>query len=108
MANKYTSVATLTFIAGCLAGCTVTVPSGEPIYAPPAVVEEAPAYRWRWFWPHQEVEHHYVVENDRVVVHENRYYPGYDRSHPYVRQDEGNHRGWYKKQHRDDDHHDHD
>ena len=102
---RYSSVATLTLVACALGGCTVTVPGGEPVYAPPAVVEEQPVYRWHWYgWPHQEVEHHYVVENDRVVVHENRYYPGYDRSHPYVKNNDGNHKGWYKKQHPNHDH----
>jgi hypothetical protein len=80
-------------------GCAVTVPPpGEPVYEPPVAVEEPPVsvYVW-WPWPHYEVEHHYVVENrDRVVIQDRHYFPTYGRSRRYIRNDAGNHRGWYK------------
>ena len=82
-----------------LSGCAVVapVPSGEPVYEPPAVVVEPPAHTWVWWpWPHYEVEHHYVVEHDRVIIRDRHYTPFARSSRPYIRNDHGRHRGWYK------------
>jgi hypothetical protein len=92
--------ACLVSLAWCLGGCAVAVPAGEPVYGPPVAVVEPPAEVFVWFpWPHYDVEHRYVIENERVVIHDRHYTPFYDRTHPYVRNDRGQHRGWYK--HRD-------
>jgi len=85
-----------------LSGCAVmaTVPSGEVVYAPPAVVVEPPVSVWVWWpWPHYEVEHNYVVENDHVIIRDRHYFPFYGRSRAYIRNDSGRHRGWYKHGH---------
>jgi len=84
---------------GCLSGCaiTATVPPGEVVYEPPAVVEQPPVSVWVWSpWPHYEVEHNYVVENDRVIIRDRHYTPFSARTHPYIRNDQGKHRGWYR------------
>jgi hypothetical protein len=83
-------------LACCLSACAV-VPAGEPVYAPPAVVEEPPVSVWVWTpWPHYEVEHHYVVENDRVTIRDRHYAPFFGRTHRYIRNNEGRHKGWYR------------
>jgi hypothetical protein len=65
----------ITLVAS-LVGCTVTVPAGEPVYEPPAVVEAPPVSVFVWWpWPHYEVEHCYVVENDHVTIHDNQLLP---------------------------------
>jgi hypothetical protein len=80
-----------------LTGCLVAVPPGEPVYEPPAVVAEPEVSAWVWFpFPHYEVEHHYVVENEHVIIRDNHYTPFYRQSHRYVRNDRGRHRGWYR------------
>jgi hypothetical protein len=87
-------------VVGCLTGCFVSpVPSGEPVYEPPYVVAEpsASVFVW-WPWPHYDVEHHYVIENDRVVIRDRHYGPFPRRTRPYIRNDRGNHRGWYRHQ----------
>jgi hypothetical protein len=86
-----------------LGGCAVTaVPVGEPVYAPPLAVEEPAVSVWGWWpWPHYDVEHHYVVEDDHVTIHDRHYFPTYGRSNAYIHNDEGRHRGWFK--HRDHD-----
>ena len=89
-------------VAWYLSGCaiTATVPAGEPVYEPPVVVVEPPAYQWHWWiWPHYDVEHHYVIEQEYVNIRDHHYYPLYEKAHPYVRNDQGKHKGWYK--HRD-------
>ena len=81
-----------------LSGCAVmaTVP-GEVVYEPPVVVEEPAVSVWGWWpWPHYDVEHHYVVEHDHVTIQDRHYFPSYGRSRPYIRNDSGRHRGWYK------------
>jgi hypothetical protein len=86
------------YLSGC--AITATVPSGEPVYEPPAVVVEPPVSIWVW-WPvpHYEVEHHYVVEDEHVIIRDRHYFPTYGRSRPYIRNDKGKHRGWYKHEH---------
>ena len=80
-----------------LAGCVVAPPVGEAVYAPPAVAVEPPSYSFSWWFPpHYEVDHHYVIENEHVNIHDRHYYPLYEQSHRYVRNDEGRHRGWFK------------
>jgi len=80
--------------------CWVSVPEGEPVYEPPVAVVEPPVSVWVWTpWPHYEVEHRYVVENDRVIIRDRHYTPFYRNTRPYIRKDEGRHRGWYR--HRD-------
>jgi hypothetical protein len=80
-----------------LSGCAVTVPPGEVVYEPPAVVEEPPVSVWVvWPWPHYEVEHNFVVENDHVIIRDRHYFPSYGRARTYIRNDSGRHRGWYK------------
>ena len=89
------------FIA-CLSGCFVATapPPGEPVYEPPAYVEEPPVSVWVWTpWPHYEVEHHYVIEHDHVTIRDRHYFPSYGRTRPYIRNDNGRHRGWYKHDH---------
>jgi hypothetical protein len=87
-------------LVASLVGCTVTVPAGQPVYEPPAVVEAPPVSVFVWWpWPHYEVEHRYVVENDHVTIHDNHYFPSYGRSRAYIRNDSGKHRGWYKHEH---------
>jgi len=49
-----------------------------------------------WPWPHYAVEHHYVVDRDRVVIHDNHYFPTYGRSQRYIRNEQGAHPGWYR------------
>ena len=82
-----------------LGGCAVmaTVPPGEVVYEPPAVVEEPAVSVWAWWpWPHYEVEHNYVVEHDHVIIRDRHYFPSYGRSRAYIRNDSGRHRGWHK------------
>lgn len=87
-------------VAWYLSGCAITaIPAGEPLYAPPVVVVEPPAYQWHWWVPHYEVEHHYVIEQEHVQIHDRHYYPLYEKVHPYIKNDNGKHKGWYK--HRD-------
>ena len=88
-------------IACVAAACAVTVPPpGEPVYGPPAVVEEPSVTVWGWWpWPHYEVDHHYVVENEHVTIHDRHYFPSYGRSRAYIRNDNGQHKGWYKHGH---------
>ena len=95
----------IALLVACLTGCFVaTVPEGEPVYEPPAVVEEPPASVFVWApWPHYEVEHHYVVENEHIYRVHHHYYPFYDRVHPPCRREHGEHRGWFKHHHHDDD-----
>ena len=85
-------------VVSYLTGCFVAaVPPGEPVYGPPVVVAEpsASVFVW-WPVPHYEVEHHYVVENERVIIRDRHYGPFSSRTHPYIRNDRGQHRGWYK------------
>ena len=84
-----------------LTGCFVaSVPEGEPVYEPPAAVEEPSTSVFVWApWPHYEVEHHYVVEHDHVTVRDRHYFPTYGRGRPYIRNDQGKHQGWYKHEH---------
>ncbi|SRR5581483_8385940 len=78
------------------AGCFVGPPPG-PVYGPPGVVEEPPVATFAWgFWPHYEVDHHYVVNNDRVIIHDRHYFPSYGRTKRYIQNDRGEHRGWYR------------
>ena len=61
-----------------LGGCAVmaTVPPGEVVYEPPAVVEEPAVSVWAWWpWPHYEVEHNYVVEHDHVIIPRSALFP---------------------------------
>src|SRR5690348_5583519 len=90
--------AALAILAWCAAGCAVAVPAGEPVYAPPVAVQEPPVSVFVWWpWPHYEVEHRYIVENrDRVVIHDRHYFPSNGRSRRYIRNYEGNRRGWYR------------
>ena len=87
-------------VAWYLSGCaiTATVPPGEPVYEPPAVVVAPPPVAvWAWWpWPHYDVEHHYVVENDHVTIRDRHYFPSNGRSRAYIRNDKGKHQGWYK------------
>ena len=92
-------------LSALIAGCAVqgTVPGGV-IVTPPAVVVQPPVYHWQWgAWPHYEVEHHYVVENEHIYRVHHHYYPFYDRVHPPCRREHGEHRGWFKHHHHDDD-----
>jgi hypothetical protein len=84
-------------IAAMLAGCVVAPVPGEPVYEPPAVAVEpsTSVFVW-WPWPHYAVEHHYVVDRDRVVIHDNHYFPTYGRSQRYIRNEQGAHPGWYR------------
>ena len=51
-------------------------PPGGPAIRAPAIVEEPPVYQWSWWgWPHYDVEHRYVVDNDHVAVHDRHYFP---------------------------------
>src|SRR5437660_12053601 len=88
-------------VIACLSGCFVApVPEGEPVYEPPAAVEEPPVSVFVWTpWPHYEVEHHYVVEHDHVTIRDRHYFPTYGRSRTYIRNDHGKHQGWYKHEH---------
>ena len=80
-----------------LGGCVLEPPVGEPVYGPPAVVVLAPTYEFHWWAiPHYDVEHHYVIQNDHVTIHDNHYYPGWEQTHRYVHNDAGQHRGWYR------------
>src|SRR5437016_5129461 len=80
-----------------LGACAVSIPPGEEVYAPPVVVEEPEVSVWAWWpWPHYEVEHRYVVENDRVIIRDRHYFPSNGRSRAYIRNDRGKHQGWYK------------
>ena len=91
-------VALLSVVAGSLSSCLVaTGPPGEPVYAPPAVVVEPPVAEFHWgWWPHYEVEHHYVVDNERVNIRDRHYFPTYGRTRPYIQNNQGQHKGWYK------------
>ena len=92
-------VALIAVVVTSLAGCLVaaTPPPGEPVYEPPVAVEEPSTSVFVWFpWPHYEVDHHYRVENDHVTIRDNHYFPSYGRSRSYIRNDQGQHRGWYK------------
>jgi hypothetical protein len=83
--------------AWSLGGCAIGVPVGEPVYEPPAVVAEPEVSAWVWWpWPHYDVEHRYVVEDDHVIIHDRHYTPFYRRTQPYIRNDKGRHKGWYK------------
>ncbi len=83
--------------AWCLGGCVVAPVPGEPVYEPPAVVAEPEVSVFVLFpFPHYEVEHHYVVENDRVIIRDRHYTPFSRRSQRYIRNDQGPHRGWYR------------
>jgi hypothetical protein len=85
------------WLSGCLIAADVP---GEPYYGPPVVVQEPPVVQWRWgVWPHYEVEHHYVVEHDNVVIQDRHYFPFFGRTRPYIRKEDGPHKGRYK--HRD-------
>jgi hypothetical protein len=87
----------------CLSGCLITPgpPPGEPVYEPPAVVVEPPVSSWFWVpWPHYEVEHHYVIENEHVYIRDRHYFPSYGNARPYIRNDNGRHTGWYKHERR--------
>ena len=79
-----------------LSGCLVAAP-GEPVYGPPVVVQEPPVATFSWgFWPHYDVEHHYVVEHDNVIIRDKHYFPFYGRTRPYIRSDDPRHRGRYQ------------
>ena len=72
--NRFYAGAGLVALSLGLGGCFVAAPVEEPYYGysydydpPPAVVVQRPYYGWRG--PRVDVEHHYVVENDRVVRH---------------------------------------
>jgi len=81
----------------CLGGCVVSVPPGEPVYEAPAYVEGPPVSVWVWSpWPHYEVEHNYLVNNDRVIIRDRHYTPFAHQTHRYIHQDQGPHRGWYR------------
>jgi hypothetical protein len=72
-------------------------PAGEAVYGPPAVVAETPGYEFYWGpWPHYEVDHRYVIEDEHVHIRDNHYYPFYETAHPYVHNDQGKHKGWFK------------
>jgi hypothetical protein len=91
----------IVLLAALLGGCVAAVPAGEPVYEPPAVVEEPSVSVFAWFpWPHYEVDHHYVVDNDRVVIHDRHYFPTYGRTRTYIRNDNGKHPGYYKHEKR--------
>jgi len=86
------------YLSGCLiAG---TVPPGEPVYEPPVVVEAPAVSVWAFLpWPHYEVEHHYIVEDEHVTIHDRHYFPSNGRSRAYIRNDNGKHKGWFKHGH---------
>jgi hypothetical protein len=91
-------------LALATAGCAVAVRPGEPVYDYPAAVEQPPDYSWGWVpWPHRVVEHNFVVEDEHVRITDHHYYPFYRDAHPYLRNDEGTHRGWFKRQDHDRD-----
>jgi len=93
---------TVAFLSGCFVA--TGPPPGEPLYEPPAVVEEPSQSVFVWTpWPHYEVEHHYVVEHDHVTIRDRHYARTYGRTRRYIRNDSGKHQGWYKHQH-DRDH----
>jgi len=84
-------------LACCVSACTVTVPAGEPVYEPPAYVVEPSTSVWVWGpWPHYEVEHNYIVNNERVIIRDRHYTPLNRQTHRYIYQDQGPHRGWYR------------
>ena len=89
-------------IMWAFSGCFVApVPVGAPVYEPPVVVEEPPVATWRWgLWPHYEVEHHYIVDDERVIIRDRHYFPSYGRTRPYIRNDTGKHKGWYRHEDR--------
>ena len=73
----------LQWASGC--AVTATVPMGAVVYEPPVVVEEpAVAVFGFWPWPHYEVEHHYRVEDEHVVIHDRHYVPALGRSPRYI------------------------
>lgn len=83
-------------VAIALGSCAV-VPVGQPVYEPPAYVEEPPASVWVWApWPHYEVDHHYVIQNDRVVIHDQHYTPFHRETRRYIQNRDGKHPGWYR------------
>ncbi len=80
-----------------ISGCVVAPPAGEVAYGPPDVYVEPPHSEFVFFpWPHYDVEHHYVIEDDHVHIRDRHYFPFYGRTHRYVRNDEGRHRGWFR------------
>ena len=80
-----------------IGGCMVAVPANEPLYGRPAVVVEPPSYRWRWWAvPHYEVEHHYIVDNERVNIRDRHYQPFARQTRRYLKNDQGEHKGWFK------------
>jgi len=96
-------------LACSLAACTVmgTLP-GEVAFGGPQVVVQPPVYHWHWSaWPHYDVVHQYVLEDQPVYVEHHHYYPFYDRFDRDIRHDNGRHEGWYKH-HGERDHSEHD
>ena len=84
-------------LAAGLGGCVVAPPVGEVVYEPPAVAVEPPTYAFHWgIFPHYEVDHHYVIDDEHVHIRDRHYYPGWEASHRYVRNDRGRHRGWFR------------
>jgi hypothetical protein len=82
-------------VVSSLSGCLVAAPRGEPIYEPAVVAPPVAVLGW-WPWPHYEVEHHYVVEDEHVTIHDRHYFPLNGRSRAYIRNDNGQHKGWLK------------
>ncbi len=85
-----------------LAGCAIQPVPGEAVIRPPGVVVEPPSYHWHWgYWPHYDVENHYIVDHRTVVIRDHHYYPFYERFHHH--DDHGKHHGWFKHHHDHDD-----
>src|SRR6185436_15615649 len=97
--NRIYTGAGLVALSLGLGGCFVAAPIEDPYYGPsyaydppPAVIVQRPYYA-----PRVDVEHHYVVENDRVIRH----------GRPYVSRSK--HYDRHRRGHDNDDRrHDHD
>jgi hypothetical protein len=37
-----------------------------------------------------------VVDNERVNIRDRHYFPTYGRTRPYIQNNQGQHKGWYK------------
>ena len=99
MKNRLLHAAFIGAVVVGLSGCLVVPgpPPGEPVYEPPVAVVEPSVSTYVWFpWPHYEVEHRYVVENEHVTIRDRHYFPSNGRGRAYIRNDNGQHRGWYK------------
>src|SRR5262245_303594 len=100
-------IAGAVLLATALGGCAIQPVPGEAVIRPPGVIVRAPTYHWHWwYWPHYDVEHHYVVDQRTVIVRDHHYYPFYEETNPYVHKDHGKHKGWYKHHRDHDDDHD--